>query len=247
MEKSRLVKVVTVVAVIISAVFSLGGAFNVGETGFWMATPFMAFLIIFSFRSGQKYRKMFSIVFIAVCIAISMTLYKNPWVFPILQEGTQVEVLKDSFYRGFSDGSGSFIERKDVYPDRPTAEQKNQVDVFLEDNQMSSIQIRDEMFIPSALKTIHKLKAGQRFPVLGVHNSIGTNWKSRNYLVTALGHISEDEIQEGNIRIVPDLPIQSQWSKYLGNLMYWPVSVLLVQSYVRELADFNKHFPFMPH
>lgn len=244
MEKSRLVKVATVVAVVISAVFSLCGAFNVGETGFWMATPFMAFLIIFSFRSGQKYHKMFSIVFIAVCIAISMTLYKNPWVFPILQEGTQVEVLKKSLYRSFSDGSGSFVEANDIYINTPSAEQQSELDSFLQDDNASSMQVNDVMSWSD--KTIYKLKAGQRFPVLGVYNFGGMDSENRNYVVTALGHMSEDEIQEGNMRIVPDLPIQSQWSKYLGNLMYWPVPVLLVQSYVSELADFNKHLPFIP-
>lgn len=247
MGKSQFVRVAIAIVVIVLVVFSLGGAFNVGETGFWMATPFMASLVILSFWSGQKCYKALSAVFITVCIVTSMTLYKNPWVFPVLQERTQVEILKGSFYERFSDGSGAFIERKYVYLDRPTAEQKNQIRAFLENDQMPSIQILDTMFVPSELKTIYRLKAGQRFPVLGVHNFIGTNWKSRNYLVTALGHMSEDEIQEGNIRIVPDLPIQSQWSKYLGNLMYWPIPALLAQSYVSELVGFNKRSSFMPH
>ena len=109
------VRITAVVAVIVSIVFSLGGAFNVGMTDFWMATPFMLLLVVLSFRSRRKYCRALSIVFVVVCIAISMTLYKNPWVFPVLREGTQVEVLKRSLFRSFSDGSGSFVEANDIY------------------------------------------------------------------------------------------------------------------------------------
>lgn len=234
MGKSIFAKSVVAIAVVIAIIFSLGGAFNVGETRFWMATPFMALLIILSFRSSQKYCRALPIVFITACMAISMTLYKNPWVFPILQEGTQVEVLKDSFYERFSDGSGFFVEANDIYISVPSAEQQSRLDSFLQDDDAFSIRL-DDAISGIGSEAVYRLKAGQRFPVLGAYNFGGIDSENRNYAVTALGHMSEDEIQEGNIRIVPDLPIQSQWSKYLGNLMYWPILALLAQSYVTEL------------
>lgn len=240
------VRITAVVAVIVSIVFSLGGAFNVGMTDFWMATPFMLLLVVLSFRSRRKYCRALSIVFVVVCIAISMTLYKNPWVFPVLREGTQVEVLKRSLFRSFSDGSGSFVEANDIYINRPSVEQQNRLDSFLRDDSTFSMRISDAMSW-SDFETVYKLEIGQHFPVLGVYNFGGIDSENRNYLVTTFGRIREDEIQEGNIRIVPDLPIQSEWSRYLGNLMYWPVPLLLMRSYVSELSDFNKHLPFVSH
>ena len=49
MGKSIFAKSVVAIAVVISIIFSLGGAFNVGGTGFWMSTPFMASLVLLSF------------------------------------------------------------------------------------------------------------------------------------------------------------------------------------------------------
>lgn len=224
MGKSKL----TNLLIVISVVFSLGGAFNVGMSVFWMATPFMLLLVILSFKRSRK-DFVFSSIFIVICITINLTIDKNPLVFPVLREGTQIEVLKNSLYRSFSDGSGSFIEGKVIHINELTTEQRNQLDSFLKDDRASSMQISDSTIVSSDnIQTIYKLKAGQRFSVLGVYNFGGIDSQNQNYLVTALGHVGEDEIQKGNIRIVPDVPVQSKWSKYLGNLMYWPVAPLLL-------------------
>lgn len=214
--------------IVVSLVFSLAGAFNVGMTGFWMATPFMVLLLVLSFKKSRK-DFVFSSIFVVVCIIINLTIDKNPLVFPVLREGTQIEILKNSLYRSFSDKSGSFIEGKDVYINEPTADQQIKLDSFLKDNNVSSMQISDSAIVSSDnIQTIYKLKAGQRFPVLGVYNFGGIDSQNQNYLVMALGHVAEDEMQKGNIRIVPDVPVQSKWSKYFGNLMYWPVAPLLL-------------------
>lgn len=210
--------------IVVSIVFSLGGAFNVGMSGFWMATPFMLFLVALSLKRSRR-DFVLSSIFVVICIAINLTIDKNPLVFPVLREETQIEVSKNNLYRSFSDKSGSFVEVKDIYVNKPATEQQNQLDSFLKDDRASSMQISDSAIVSSDdVQTIYKLKAGQRFPVLGVYNFGGIDSENENYLVTALGHIGEDEIRKGNIRIVPDVPVQSEWSKYLGNLMYWPVA-----------------------
>lgn len=219
--------------IVVSLVFSLGGAFNVGMSGFWMAAPFMLFLVVLSFKRSRKFF-VFSSIFVVICIIINLTIDKNPLVFPVLREGTQIEILKNSLYRSFSDGSGSFIEGKDIYINEPTTEQRDQLDSFLKNDRMSLMQISDSAIVSSDnIQTIYKLKAGQRFSVLGVYNFGGIDSENQNYLVTALGRVGEDEMQKGNIRIVPDVPVQSKWSKYVGNLMYWPVAPLLVLTALR--------------
>lgn len=224
MKKSRLTNLI----IIVSFIFSLGGAFNVGMSGFWMAVPFMLFLLVMSFKRSRRFF-VFSSIFVMICISINLTIYKNPLVFPILQEGTEIEIAKDSLYSSFYDGSGSFIDKEQIYINEPTIQQQNQLDSFLKDDHASSMQISDSAVVSSSnTKTIYKLKAGQRFLVLGVRNSGGIDSANKNYLITKLGHISEDEVQKENVRIVPDIPIQSRWSKYLGNLMYWLIFPLML-------------------
>ena len=224
MEKFRLIDLI----IIISFIFSLGGAFNVGMSGFWMAAPFMLSLLVVSFKRSRRFF-VFSSIFIVICVIINVTIYKNPLVFPVLQEGTEIEISKDSLYCSFNDGSGLFIEEKQIYINEPTIQQRNQLDSFLKDDRVSSMQISDSAIVSSDnTQTIYKLKAGQRFLVLGVYNFGGIDSTNQNYLITKLGHIGEDEVQKENVRIVPDMPIQSQWSKYLGNLMYWPTFPLML-------------------
>ncbi len=214
MEKFKL----TPLFIAVSIIFSLGGAFNVGMTGFWMATPFMLLLVVLSLKRSRGYAVLSS-VFVVICIIINLTIDKNPLVFPVLREGTQVEISKNSLYRKFNDESGSFVKEEDIYTNKPTTEQQNQLDSFLKDDGASSTQISES----DSIQTIYKLESNQRFPILGVYNFGGIDSKNQNYLVTIFGHVAEDEIREGNIRIIPDVPIQSRWSKYFGNLMYWPV------------------------
>lgn len=215
--------IVTNLVIAISILFSIGGAFNVGMTGFWMATPFMLFL---SFLTFKKNRMVFvsSLFFILVCIVINLTIYKNMLVFPILKKGVQIEVINDSLYRKFSDESGSFIKPSDVYINEPTQEQKDALNSFLNNDTSSSIEISDSAIVTQDnTQVIFKLKKEEKIVIKRVYNFGGIDSTNINYLVTELGNMSEKEIEKGNIRIIPDIPIQSKWSRYLGNLMYWPV------------------------
>ena len=169
--------------------FSLGGAFNVGMTGFWLAVPFMICIAFLSFKKGRIVF-LASIIFILVCVVINLTIYKNPFVFPILQKGVQIEVVNDSLYRKFSDGSGFFTKSDDVSKDN--------------------------------MQIIFKLKKSQKIDIIKIYNFGGIDSTNHNYMVTEFGNMSEKEIEKGNIQITPKVLVQSNWSKYLGNLMYWP-------------------------
>ncbi len=218
----------------VSVLFSLGGAFNVGMTGFWTAVPFM---VLLSFLTFKKNRIVFvySLVFILVCITINLTIYKNPFVFPVLKNGVQIEVVSDSLYRKFSDGSGSFIKPDDVYINEPTKEQKDALNNFSNSDHSSSIEISDSAIVShDNMQVVFKLKKEQKLTIKGVHNFGGIDSTNMNYLVTELGNMSEEEIEKGNIRITPEAAVQSKWSRYLGNLMYWPVFPVVI------LTMFNK-------
>lgn len=113
MRKQRLFWVLYITG----AVFVLAGAVNFGFSYYFMAIPFMVFIL---WVSKSKLRNTglfyFSIVFIALSIIISYTQTENPVLFPIISDG-YVEVLKDGYQRTFvDDGSGGFVLEKDSIP-----------------------------------------------------------------------------------------------------------------------------------
>ncbi len=226
--------IINISFIIISILFSLGGAFNVGTTRFWMSVPFMFILILLSFKRNIKYG-IATIIFIIVCIIINLTIYKNSFVFPILKSGVSVEIQKDGLYESFSDGSGSFVDEKNIYINKPTQEQQEQLDNFLKDDSLSLIKIVDSATVSSDdIITIHKVKAGQKLPILRVFNFGGIDSQNQNYLVTELGDINEDEIEKGSIIITQNTLVQSKWSKYLGNLMYYPLVPILFLNFINH-------------
>lgn len=224
--------VATNVSIVISILFSIGGAFNVGMTGFWMAVPFMIFL---GFLTFKKSRTIFvsSLVFILMCITINLTIYKNSFVFPVLKKGVQIEVVNDSLYRKYSDRSGSFIKPNDVYINEPTKEQKDALNNFLNSEDSLSIETSESAIVMQDNKqVIFKLKKGQKIDISGVYNFGGIDSINMNYLITEFGNMSDEEIKKGNILITPTAPVQSLWSEYLGDLMYFsPIFPIIIIVY----------------
>ena len=225
---------ITNVLIGISILFSIGGAFNVGMTGFWLAVPFMVLLSVLTFKRSRNAFTA-SLIFIILCILVNITIYKNPLVFPVLQKNAQIEVIDNSLYRKFSDGSGSFVMPNDVYINEPTKEQKDSLSAFLNDENAMSIEVSDSAIITqNNTQTIYKLKKGQKIEIEKVFNFGGIDSTNENYLVTKFGNMSEGEISKGTIKITPQSPVQASWSKYLGNLMYWPVFPIAITTMFKQ-------------
>ena len=157
MEETKLT--LTNLLIVLSILFSIGGAFNVGFTGFWMAVPFMLLLGFLTFKKSRK------------------------------------EALNN----------------------------------FLNNYSSSSLEISDSAIsTKNNIAIIFKFRKEQKIDIKGVYNYGAIDSSNANYLITKFGNIGEDAVRQGNIRVLPNTPIQSNWSKYLGNLMYWPVFPIIL-------------------
>ena len=96
---------------VVSCIFVFAGAVNAGVTRYFFVIPAMA-LILFISKHILKSSLLFyiSIIFIILSIFISHTQTKNPFLFPIVEDG-YILILKDGYKETFSDGSGGFTEK----------------------------------------------------------------------------------------------------------------------------------------
>jgi len=215
----------------VSIIFCIGGAFNVGMSGVFFAVPFMFLL---GFISSGTLRGFFaSLAFILACFIINSNIYKNSFVFPILKNGVEMVVTHDNIFLRYSDGSGLFLEPGSVIHNNVIQAEKNEIlNDFLKDDSRSSMELPDG----SDIRQLIKFKKDQKIKIKGVYNFGGIDSENRNYIVAEFGRVSEEEIEKGNIKITPDNPVQSKWSVYLGNLMYWPMLPIAL------LSIFNQKF-----
>jgi len=218
----------------ISILFCIGGAFNVGMSGVLFAVPFM-FLLGF-ICSGTSRGFFASLAFILACFIINSNIYKNSFVFPILKNGVEIVVTHDNLFLKPSEGSGIFVEPGDAMLEslyKP--ETKYILNDFLKDGTSSSMEIPYGAYSSENFHLI-KIKKDKKLKINGVYNFGGIDSENKNYIITEFGRVSEEEINKGNIKTVPDTPLQSKWSVYLGNLMYWPVLPIAL------LSIFNQKF-----
>lgn len=81
---------------VVALVFVASGAFNYGMTGFfWAVPPAMIALIIGWHLSGRKGLSV-TLAYCGLALLINFTLERNPFVFPILNDGW-VTVEKDGY------------------------------------------------------------------------------------------------------------------------------------------------------
>jgi hypothetical protein len=209
----------------ISILFCIGGAFNVGMSGIFLATPFMFFLC---FINSVTFRSFFaSLAFIVACAFINKNIYTNSFVYPILKNGVEMVVTRDNLFLTYESGSGLFLEPGSAILNNVIqAEKKEILNDFLKDNARSFMKITDGSYN----RQLIKFKKDQKIKIKGVYNFGGIDSENSNYIVTEFGRVSEDEVEKGNLKIIPDNPVQSKWSVYLGNLMYWPALPLALLS-----------------
>lgn len=210
--------------VFFSAIMSLGGAFNSGWSSFYLAIPFMAYLVYKGYKSGTSFF-VASIIFVLACIAVSKTLEKNSFVFPVLKGG-EVTVLKDGFQRTFQDGSGGFVAFENLTTNKPSNEQQKVFDDFKTDPTRNKLEYYD-----SFTSTITKIKKDEKYAVTGLFDQTD-DLSSTVSIITSVGKFRIEDIdsKSATYSIKLNKKLQTTWSKYLGNLMYWPVFPILIMT-----------------
>jgi hypothetical protein len=183
---------------VISILFCLGGAFNVGMSGIFLATPFMVFLC---FINAVTLRSFFaSLAFVVACAIINGNIYTNSFVFPILKNGVEIVITHDNLFLKFSSGNGSFVNpESEILKSIIKAEKKEILNNFLKDDNSSFVEIPYGSYGSDNLKLI-KFKKYQKIKVNGVYNFGGIDSKNRNYIVTEFGGVSEEEIEKGGFK-----------------------------------------------
>lgn len=147
----------------ISILFIIGGAFNDGFTKFYLAIPFAIIAIFISLKVFKNYRIFRTVIILCVmAVLINLSLEINPFVYPILRNGT-ITINKDGYLRTFSDGSGGFYE------------------IDLDDFSCSGC---GEIKFKKILK-------GETYPVIGVHIT-HPDFSTKINLVTPIGQFSEN-------------------------------------------------------
>jgi hypothetical protein len=216
------------ILIVVAVIFSLGGAVNSGWSSFYLAVPFMGYLIYQSYKKSILILSL-SVLFVIVCIVTSKTLVKNPLIFPVLRGG-EVTVVRDGFQRTFYDGSGGFIPFEELTVNEPSESQKKIFDDFVTNSEQKSLTYFDSFNI-----TVTKIKKGDIYKVTAVYHQTA-DFTDNISVVTEIGRFRLEDFRPESSRYSVDInkQIQTSWSKYLGNLMYWPIFPIVA------LTAFNK-------
>lgn len=219
-------------ALVVSVVMSLAGAVNSGFSYFFMAVPFMALLVVLSRRYGVKYRNA-AIVFITLCILVSVTQSHNPLLSPILSGGTAT-ILQDGYFVLYPGGGGLFYTESEIRSKFIT-NPKNPMDAarveqFINDpgtKNLVSIKYPNDGLDRTKVDII-KLKKGEVYPVIGIEHNHGDFGDHIN-VDTSIGQFYHNDLfplpQDGESAIALNKPVQSRWSRNLGNLMIYPAII----------------------
>ena len=171
--------------------FSLGAALNEGFTKFFWGIPFYLAFFIIGKRFQVKWTYYLQVITItALSITCSLTLTRNPLLYPILSEGT-LTVLEDGFIKKYSDQSAAFT-LTDV----------------------------DDIDCSGCGQTVYyPVKKDQRIKVLGIKLNYPDFSLDRNF-ITEYGHLSERSdslipshkvsgplLTLGNLMYYPALPL----------------------------------------
>lgn len=197
---------------ILSIIFIISGALNLGFSGFWMSIPFMVLAVHLAKKfTDNKKILWFTVAFSAAAIIFNITIEKNPLIFPILHDG-YVEVQRDGYYRLFSDGSGGFS---------PTKED-------------------DVGCIGCGSVTYTKINKGDIYKVTGIrleHPDFGINIS----VLTEIGGFDEYDYDETNTLYADDngeMPVRlnkdvTRFGINTGILMVWPMMLIMLINYIK--------------
>jgi len=230
-------KYLKIPVIALSVIICLGGAANSGGFYFIPAIPFMI-LLMFLVRGYEKRYRTMAAVFITICIFTSVTRDWNPFFYPILIGGTAT-VLEDGYQITYSDGSGGFrfLSSLEGYiHDSRKEDLTERLRRFVDDPFETVIMTGDGDFSGIDNVTIKKIKRGNIFRVTGIshdHSDFGDDIN----VVTTVGEFfhSDTDPGDGDYAVRLDGEVQSGWSRALGNLMRYPVYLIILLSSPSEL------------
>ncbi len=236
---------VNILLLSISIVFMAGGAVNNGFSGFFFAIPFMI-LFLFQLRHFTLIQVMGILCLVLVLlIPLRWNQPENKLLYPYL--GSVVEFQKEWGYEHYEDShytslvppkyaatsfddEGRLLDIPTATRDTPTTMRMVRMEVSTADFGMQ-------------LKPIFEDSQGQRFSVysrelfegIDEGNVVSNDLKKVNRKPVLLGGFTENSD-----------PLQSRWSQYLGNLMYWPMAPVIIYTEMEmtlkkdALAEVNK-------
>lgn len=192
-----------------SIIFVLGGAVNIGATGLVFALPFVVYLFYKLNYYGASVKKTTLITLSIVCTFFLWDKPKNPLIFPYL--GAEIKIPAGWAYMKTSENTSLTL----VPPERINYWKKNMESdpgyiLWLKVSNkstiatMSSVEITYVMNL-TRLHVVFKDASGKLFNI------------TPKELIKA---VAISTIKSKDLQGVESL--QSPWSQYLGNLMFWP-------------------------
>lgn len=194
--------------------FLFAGAVNTGFSGFWMATPMAAALVLLARRSRKALAA--SAVLILACIAVSLTQDSNPWLHPVL--GKTFVLQEDAAVLRCADLSANV-------PATFQVESLHDAEVLEHAPDCGLVQLlpRGQALYVSGVR--RELDEFSTDIVLSVQQSLGPPLDGHN-LVASWGLYGFE---------APDLlqgysGASAAWARNLGLLMAWPAVPLLLMA-----------------
>lgn len=199
-------------------IFMASGAVNNGFSWFYPAAPF-AIVFVFQLRNFSKiHASLFVILAIIICLPLAWNHPKNSLLYPSLN-------AKAVFQTGWGYHQLSDTKHYSLVPPKFVASSR----------QHETIQ--PEFYVKSLVlfenpKQMHLAEMKESHPDFGTSLWAVFEDAEGNLYSVSENNLIED-IREGTI-ISKDLQtvknLQSRWTWYLGNLMYWPIFPLLIPS-----------------
>ena len=199
----------------VSILFILGGSVNNGWTGFFWAIPFCVLLIF----QLLKISRLIAVIVTAVVAAVSIFVWEHPenkLIYPFL--GSEV-----SFLPGWVDMQFSDSADRSLSPPEDAKFQLKHEKVQPEFYARPSRVI--ENIVPMKLVSVKVTHADLGTQLLPIMEDIDGNRYS----------LADDELLEGikngtaNSSDLQNIKsLQSSWSVWLGNLMFWPATPVII-------------------
>lgn len=203
--------------IVLSIIFILGGAVNIGATGLVFALPFIFILLNKLDYYGKLIKKITIIIMVIVCMFFIWNKPQNAFIFPHLS--AEIEIPAEWAYARVSDSTyHPLIPPERISSWRTDMESEPDYILWLSVSEknfiatMNRVEVSHEMFV-TRLRIIFKDTSGKMYSI------------TPKDLIKA---VAIGSIKSSDLKGIENF--QSTWSKYLGNLMFWPIFPILLFS-----------------
>ncbi len=199
----------------VSLLFILSGAVNVGFSGFFFAIPFLIVFFKLIKNYSKKYKYSLITVVAIVCMFFIWDKPNNKIIFPYID--SQAEIVAGWAYIKTSDTNYFYliapesIDRWKNYSDNTSPIELVVLDKNLE---LTMVSVESETEYPTFITY---------FKIIFT-DSNGVNYYM--YPERLLKGIAVGDIKSNELKGVKSF--QSTWTKYLGNIMLWPMLPIII-------------------